>query len=122
MPAQVGIQYAASYRFHRWRLGILDRPPSRTMTNEGDLATRCARGLQIRFAPKERGRREDRVRAAPAVSCAQVDKKTHMSIQVERKQSGLPCAMVLRLISCSPRRDLACLPPSPARSVSFSRA
>ena len=27
-----------------------------------------------------------------------VDKKTHMSIQVQRKQSGLPCAMVLRLI------------------------
>ena len=42
-------------------------------------------------------------------------KKTHMSIQVQRKQSGLPCAMVLRLISCSPRRDLARLPPSPPK-------
>jgi hypothetical protein len=48
--------------------------------------------------------------------------KTHTSIQVQRRQSGLPCAMVLRLISCSPRRDRACLPPSPPRSVSFSRA
>ena len=57
------------------------------------------------FAPKKRGRREDRVRAAPAVSCAKANKKTHMSIQVQRKQSGLPCAMALRLISCSPRRD-----------------
>jgi hypothetical protein len=65
------------------------------------------------FAPKKkraqatlkRGRREDRVRAAPAVSCAKVDKKTHMNIQVQRKQSGLPCAMVLQLIPCSPRRD-----------------
>src|SRR3984885_5301922 len=28
-----------------------------------------------------------------------------MSIQVQRKQSGLPCAMALRLIPCSPRRD-----------------
>jgi hypothetical protein len=46
----------------------------------------------------QEGRREDRVRAAPAVSCARVDRKTHMSIQVQRKQSGLPCAMVLRLI------------------------
>ena len=53
----------------------------------------------------QEGRREDRVRAAPAVSCAKVDKKTHMSIQVQRKQSGLPCAMALRLIPCSPRRD-----------------
>jgi hypothetical protein len=62
------------------------------------------------FAPKVRGRREDRVRAAPAVSCAKVDKKAHMSIQVQRKHSGLPCAMVLRLIFVlSPvRPELVC--------------
>jgi hypothetical protein len=60
---------------------------------------------KFRSPLENRGRREDRVRAAPAVSCAQVDKKTHMSIQVQRKQSGLPCAMVLQLIPCSPRRD-----------------
>ncbi len=41
------------------------------------------------------GRREDRVRAAPAVSRAKTERKTHTSIQVQRKQSGLPCAMVL---------------------------
>jgi hypothetical protein len=77
---------------------------SRTMTNIGVLATACARVLQIHRPPKiKRGRREDRVRAAPAVSCARVDKKTHMSIQVQRKHSGLPCAMALRLIPCSPR-------------------
>jgi hypothetical protein len=52
---------------------------------------------------KKRGRREDRVRAAPAVSRARVDQKTHTSIQVQRKHSGLPCAMVLQLIPCSPR-------------------
>src|SRR5882672_7407758 len=34
----------------------------------------------------------------------------HTSIQVQRKHSGLPCAMALRLISCSPRRT-ALLPP-----------
>jgi hypothetical protein len=55
------------------------------------------------FALKRRGRGEDRVRAAPAVPCAKVANKTHTSIQVQRKQSGLPCAMVLQLISCSPR-------------------
>jgi len=42
----------------------------------GVLATRCARVLQIHLPPKERGRREDRVRAAPAVSCAKVAKKS----------------------------------------------
>src|ERR1700686_1959977 len=31
-------------------------------------------------------------------------KETHTSIQVQRRHSGLPCAMVLRLIPCSPRR------------------
>jgi hypothetical protein len=47
------------------------------------------------FAPKTRGRREDRVRAAPAVSCANRHIKTRTRIQVQRRQSGLPCAMVL---------------------------
>jgi hypothetical protein len=51
-----------------------------------------------------RGRREDRVRAAPAVSCAKLCEETHTSIQVQRKHSGLPRAMVLRLISRSPWR------------------
>jgi hypothetical protein len=32
-------------------------------------------------------------------------KQTPTSIQVQRRQSGIPCAMVLRLISCSPRRS-----------------
>src|SRR6186997_974967 len=57
-----------------------------------------------------RGRREDRVRAAPAVSCAMCTKSAHTSIQVQRRASGLPCAMALRLIACSPRRT-ALLPP-----------
>jgi hypothetical protein len=36
------------------------------------LATAFARVLQIHSPPKQRGRREDRVRAAPAVSCAKM--------------------------------------------------
>src|ERR1700716_235076 len=67
------------------------------------LAARCARAL-LRHPQETRGRREDRVRAAPAVSRAIVLlAKTHTSIQVQRRQSGLPCAMVLRLITCSRR-------------------
>src|SRR3989442_15548889 len=30
-------------------------------------------------------------------------KMAHTSIQVQRRQSGIPCAMALRLTSCSPR-------------------
>jgi hypothetical protein len=44
------------------------------------------------------------VRAAPAVSCAKLCEEPHTSIQVQRKHSGLPRAMVLRLISRSPWR------------------
>jgi hypothetical protein len=51
---------------------------------------------------KDGGRREDRAGAAPAVSCAfDALENPHASIQVQRKHSGLPCAMALRLISCS---------------------
>jgi hypothetical protein len=44
------------------------------MTNAGVLAACYARGLQI-HSPQKRGRREDRVRAAPAVSRAKVANK-----------------------------------------------
>jgi hypothetical protein len=64
----------------------------------------CA-SFSIKILPSEdRGRREDRVRAAPAVSCAKLCEETHTSIQVQRKHSGLPRAMVLRFISRSPWR------------------
>src|SRR6266545_3677342 len=33
-------------------------------------------------------------------------KNAHTSIQVQRRQSGIPCAMALRLISRSPRRRI----------------
>jgi hypothetical protein len=32
IPANAGIQYAAGFRFHHWRLGILDHPLSRVTT------------------------------------------------------------------------------------------
>jgi hypothetical protein len=56
------------------------------------------------------------VRAAPAVSCAKLCEETHTSIQVQRRHSGIPRAMVLRLMPCSPRRRIrsglmACLSP-----------
>ena len=58
------------------------------------------------FAQKIRGRRECRVLAAPAVSCAKVCKGTHTSIQVQTEHSGIPCAMALRLMPRSPWRRI----------------
>jgi len=80
------------------------------------LAARCARALR-RLPPSitTRGRRESRVRAAPAVSRAIVHKKTHTSIQVQRRHPGLPCAMVYGLLRALPG-DRAFLPPSSTRS------
>src|SRR5467141_1440457 len=81
-------------------------------TQPRDLAARCARALR-RLPPSitTRGRRESRVRAAPAVSCANMHKKTHTSIQVQRRHPGLPCAMVYGLLRALPG-DRAFLPPS----------
>src|SRR4029079_3742471 len=77
------------------------KQPDTTSPSRGTIRPRFAWTVSLQ---KIRGRREDRVRAAPAVSCAMcIQRKTHTSIQVQRKHSGLPCAMVLRLISCSPR-------------------
>ena len=80
------------------------------------LAARCARALR-RLPPSiRRGRRESRVRAAPAVSCANMHKKTHTSIQVQRRHPGLPCAMVYGLFRALPG-DRAFLPPSSLRNL-----
>jgi hypothetical protein len=70
------------------------------------------RALQDLRPSANRGRREGRVPAAPA---APVHKKsTGMEPQVKAETSGLPCAMVLRLIRALPG-NRAFLLPSPAR-------
>src|SRR5207248_11278033 len=53
--------------------------------------------------PRNRGRRECRVRAAPAVSCAEIVHLGAHEHTGQRKHSDIPCAMALRLISRSPR-------------------
>src|SRR5262245_55325568 len=72
----------------------------------------CVRDPATQFAsesskfvvpPKGRGRRECRVRAAPAVSCADCAKKAAHEHTGQRRQSDIPCAMALRLTSCSSR-------------------
>src|SRR5215204_3727661 len=51
----------------------------------------------------KRGRRECRVHAAPAVSCAKNCAFGPHEHTGERKHTDIPCAMALRLTSCSPR-------------------
>ena len=56
----------------------------------------------------------------PRSRVQRAQKNTHTSIQVQREHPGLPCAMALRLTSCSPRRT-ALLPPSPREKLRLSR-
>ena len=56
--------------------------------------------------PSARGSRECRVHAAPAVSCAIVRKENAHEHTGKSEHSGIPCAMALRLMPCSPRRRI----------------
>jgi hypothetical protein len=68
-------------------------------------ATQCARGLLLLHAPlRKRAQGKPGARCTRGLACKK-DRKAHTSIQVQRKHSGLPCAMVLRLMSSSPRRS-----------------
>ena len=98
--------------------GILDHPPQCAIAHKadddsrGDDTTSRSRGaicprLTIEFPqPPNRGRRECRVRAAPAVSRA-IGRWRRTRAYRAAEASDIPCAMALRLISCSPRSGRA---------------
>ena len=71
------------------------------------ISRRDAPELCFQFSPqKSEGAGKAGCWLAPAVSCAIGAEKTHTSIQVSAGASGLPCAMVLRLMPRSPRRRI----------------
>src|SRR5438128_7824013 len=73
------------------------------------LAARSCPRLVIDFpCPPERGRRECRVRAAPAVSCAKVCKNAHTSIQVQRRHPTFPAQWFTAYTALSPVIGLCC--------------
>ena len=79
--------------------------------NDGETRIRIpAAQIRPRFArnfhPPVRGRRECRVHAAPAVSCA-IGRWRRTRAYRAAEASDIPCAMALRLISCSPRSGRA---------------
>jgi hypothetical protein len=72
-----------------------------------DLAARCARALQSHLVPPNtEGAGKAGCALHPRSRVQDVHKNTHTSIQVQRRASGLPCAMALRLITRSPRRRI----------------
>jgi hypothetical protein len=77
------------------------------MTTEYDFAFSRRDASEFFIKPTlNGGSGECRVRAAPAVSRAKLCKEAHTSIQVQRKHSGIPHAMALRLMARSPRRRI----------------
>jgi hypothetical protein len=113
-PRKRGTQYAAASRLNHCCLWNTGSPACAGDDNREccaahlrDPAAYPARVDPSKTPPSDtRGRGECRVRAAPAVSCAIVREIAHTSIQVQRKHSGIPRAMALRLITCSPRRRI----------------
>src|SRR6478736_6719807 len=88
----------------RWLLAMTGMVRIQFFKQREDVSPHSRHAVRPRFAStsallRKRGRRESRVRAAPAVSCAICARETHTSIQVQRRQSGFPCAMVLRFPS-----------------------
>jgi len=64
----------------------------------------CPRSAKYSSLLDNRAQGRPGARCTRGLVCKLHNKKTHTSIQVQRKHSGLPRAMVLRLISRSPWR------------------
>src|SRR3954471_7221443 len=71
--------------------------------------------LDVHPPKRTRGRRESRVRAAPAVSCAKCVNKNAHEHTGSAEASGFPCAVGYGLLRALPG-DRAFLPPSSLRS------
>jgi hypothetical protein len=121
-PRMRGIQYAAASRFHHqclWNTGssagachraaLCADPVADDDGWEGRDANPHSRGaMRPSFASiftleKQEGAGKAGCALHPRSRVQDAHRKTHTSIQVQRRQSGFPCAMGLRLISRSPR-------------------
>ena len=107
-----GACHRARIRATRWLLGNDGSRASIRMSNSGytsAFSRREAPEVCVSLSLK-RGSRECRMRAAPAVPCAKGRTKIAHEHTGQRRQSDIPCAMALRLITRSPRSiGLSCL-------------
>jgi hypothetical protein len=91
------------------RLARQDKVPR----SRGAIRPSCAVGRSLQGS---RGRRECRERSAPAAACA--TKSTRVSNHRYAASAGIPCAMVLRLMSRSPRGPGSFAPVIPEKLAS----
>src|SRR3954470_11207790 len=78
--------------------------------------------FQIVSPSEFRGRRECRMRAAPAVSCASCTKNMHMSIQGSGEHPTFPAQWLYGLWRALPGEQLFCLKCQAPRSIDASTA
>jgi len=75
-----------------------------------DMALRSRRAIRpsrwINFPSKREGAGNAGCALHPRSRVQDCAKNAHTSIQVQRRQSDIPCAMALRLMPCSPRRRI----------------
>jgi hypothetical protein len=78
--------------------------PPRLPPRLGVLAARCARAFaNSLLLPEERAQGMPGARCTRGLVCQKTAHLAHTSIQVSGEHSDIPCAMALRLTSCSPR-------------------
>ncbi len=86
--------------------GLLRRcAPRNDANSKKPLAARCARVVQ-EPPSKNEGAGNAGCALHPRSRVQKVVESAHTSIQVQRRQSGIPCAMALRLMPRSPRRRI----------------
>jgi len=105
-------------------IGPAERPDPLAPRNDEETTNRRNSALPRREAPgfcvdRPRRHREGAGKTGcalhPRSRVQSAQKETHTSIQVQRRQSGLPCAVVYSLLRALPG-DRAFLPPSSPRS------
>jgi hypothetical protein len=70
------------------------------------LAARNARSFARKLSLEKEGAGNAGCTLHPRSRVQNAQRNAHTSIQVQRRQSGIPCAMALRLMPCSPRRRI----------------
>jgi hypothetical protein len=111
-PRMRGVQYAVVSRFNHGRLWNTGCPLSRADDERMRLrilAAPFARALHDRCPSfKHRGRREDRVTAAPGALAPEKLRGGRVTTGTDGNHSGLPCAVVYGLLRALPGEPACC--------------
>jgi hypothetical protein len=92
MPLRVAMGFAALYPSYEKHTSAFPR--------------RVSPGLCQPFRPKQEGAGNAGCLLHPRSRVQEMVVEAHTSIQVQSEHSGIPCAMVLRLMARSPRRRI----------------